>query len=184
MQFDRAISLLCQEKEFKAGFKFHHVWEKMKDVEKFAPHHGDSSSQVNSQDSSSPNLSSFSINLSDDGSPTPTSSQRPIGIKKAKLKRKQNDDSTAAIEVLTRQNEELMAMMRRKAERRELQDERKIMMMDINTISDPVARTYIESERAKYMQKRADQALSNNISDGFGGYFNDLGPSNNNLGDY
>lgn len=127
----------------------------MKDIEKFAPNHGDSSSHLNSQEqetpvlSSSPGLSSFSINLSDDSSPSPTSSQRPIGVKKAKLKRKQNDDSTTAINLLTRQNEEMMEVMKRKNEMRELREERKIMMIDINTISDPVARAYIESERTK-----------------------------------
>ncbi|OIT33347.1 hypothetical protein A4A49_65692, partial [Nicotiana attenuata] len=94
----KCASLLMQDPNFKKGFKFDHVWDMMKDFEKFndvdfgrtkARKHGStyvsSESEAPTPDSplvSSPNLSSFSLYLNEDVAGEATSAQRPIGVKK------------------------------------------------------------------------------------------------------
>lgn len=88
-------------------FIYDHVWPILKDMEKFSgdvivnPRGvGARSSHVNldssqsdayepeSPVSGSPEIQSFSINLSSDENAAGTSSKRPLGIKKSKLKKK------------------------------------------------------------------------------------------------
>ena len=97
--------LIMEDANYKKGFKFDHVWNIMKDFEKFKDHvstrrgksYMKNVNYVSSNESDdptpqspapdSPNLSSFSINL-DDTILGGSSCDRPIGIKKAKLKKK------------------------------------------------------------------------------------------------
>ncbi|KAK1365303.1 NAM-associated domain-containing protein [Heracleum sosnowskyi] len=98
----RAKVLLKQDKKYDKGSKFDHVWDILKDTEKFGDDHSNAtpyhqtqtsnfvSSQANSPatespTSASPGLSSFSPNINDtsvDG----CSNQWPIGVKKGKRK--------------------------------------------------------------------------------------------------
>ena len=101
--------LFMQEPKYKRGFKFDHVWnivknfEKLKDnvpnarqaARKQSQHENVDLSQSDSHTlecpiSASPGLSSSPPTLNDDNVGG-TSSERPIGVKKAKLKRK-NDE--------------------------------------------------------------------------------------------
>ena len=93
-----------QDGHYKRGFKFDHVWHIVKDFEKFKDYSHTSrqfNKVVNESSGSetptpdfglpaSPSLSGFSIDLnaSDGGG---SSSGRPIGVKKAKLKRKKEE---------------------------------------------------------------------------------------------
>nr|XP_016512269.1 PREDICTED: uncharacterized protein LOC107829311 [Nicotiana tabacum] len=104
----QAKTLLMQDPNFKIGFKFDHVWDMMKYFEKFSDvdfgrtkvrKHGSTyvSSESEARTPSSPlvsfpNLSSFSLKLNEDVAGEATSSQRLIGVKKAKLKRKIDED--------------------------------------------------------------------------------------------
>ncbi|KAK3211052.1 hypothetical protein Dsin_015758 [Dipteronia sinensis] len=105
----QAKILLTQDKKYKKGFKFDHVRPILKDFQKFTDNDSvtsafrrQSGNFVSSQEDSptlesptsvSHGLSSFSLNITNDdfgGS----SSQRPIGVKKAKLKRRAEDDNS------------------------------------------------------------------------------------------
>ncbi|EFH42060.1 hypothetical protein ARALYDRAFT_918072 [Arabidopsis lyrata subsp. lyrata] len=100
MQFNQAKEMLMQDQNFKSGWKFDHVWNIIKNFEKFKDGatptrkvsnlcgfgYTSSESENPTPDSvtqASPGLSSFSLNLDDEddiigGSP----SQRPSGVKK------------------------------------------------------------------------------------------------------
>ncbi|KAK1383898.1 NAM-associated domain-containing protein [Heracleum sosnowskyi] len=112
----RAKVLLEQDKKYDKGFKFDHVWDILKDTEKFGDDHSNVtpyhqtqtsnfvSSQANSPStesptSASPGLSAFSPNInytSVDG----CSNQRPIGVKKAKGKRKVDDQTSVIVDTI------------------------------------------------------------------------------------
>ncbi|KAK4729959.1 hypothetical protein R3W88_022947 [Solanum pinnatisectum] len=84
-----------QEPTYKKGFKFDHVWNLMKDFEKFkdidtGKKKESEAPSPTSPIVSSPNLSSFSLNLNENFSDH-TSSERPIGVKKSKLKRSKDE---------------------------------------------------------------------------------------------
>ncbi|XP_073294526.1 uncharacterized protein [Primulina huaijiensis] len=102
---NRAKDLFMQDADFSKGFKYDGVWYIMKDMEKFSsdinPMNAPARMHVTSLDSSqsdsqtsntpiscSPGLPPFSINLSSDENVGGTSSQRPLGVKKSKLKKK------------------------------------------------------------------------------------------------
>ena len=121
IQLNQAKLLLAQDPHYKRGFKFDHVWPILKDIEKFASTTADNvayrvegqrgnlfSSQsdgpsVKSPGSASPNLSSFDLNINEDGIGG-SSSERPIGVKKAKGKRKKDEQLSRIIQ----QNEQLV----------------------------------------------------------------------------
>uniref|UniRef100_M1DYK3 No apical meristem-associated C-terminal domain-containing protein n=2 Tax=Solanum tuberosum TaxID=4113 RepID=M1DYK3_SOLTU len=105
--------LLMQEPTYKKGFKFDHVSNLMKDFEKFKDI-DTGKKKVRGQDStlqssesearspsspivSSPNLSSFSLNLNENFSGHCTSFERPIGVKKSKLKRSKDEGLSSAM---------------------------------------------------------------------------------------
>ena len=105
MQYDRVGELLRQNPNFTKGFKFDHVWPILKNMEKFTENvnmpplsykrNSDSSQSDNSDPDSpipaSPVISSFNVNLTDDDigdAVRGSSSQRPTGVKKVKLKKK------------------------------------------------------------------------------------------------
>ncbi|KAK9096323.1 hypothetical protein Sjap_021820 [Stephania japonica] len=102
----KAKILFMQDAKYKKWFKFDHVWHIMKDIEKFkdnvstARHmyrepNYDSLQSENDFDSpctKSPGLSPFTSLDELDDNPVANSSRRPIGVKKAKLKRKTSGD--------------------------------------------------------------------------------------------
>ena len=122
MQFDQAKVMLMEDPKFKTGWKFDHVWNIIKNFEKFkdgatsarqvspSPCFGYASSKSENPNSdnhsqASPGLSSFSQNLDDGddiigGSP----SQRPTGVKKSKSKRKIDDQTSTVINTLEEGN--------------------------------------------------------------------------------
>ncbi|KAL2484391.1 hypothetical protein Adt_29147 [Abeliophyllum distichum] len=120
---NRAKTLLAQDDKFKKGFKFDHVWSLLKDTEKFG-HDSNrklpdcqwqsvnfASSQSESPTSESPNsvslgLSSFSLHINEQNFGG-TSTERPIGVKKAKGKKKTEEENTIVIETIREQNRQL-----------------------------------------------------------------------------
>uniref|UniRef100_A0A0D3E7F5 No apical meristem-associated C-terminal domain-containing protein n=1 Tax=Brassica oleracea var. oleracea TaxID=109376 RepID=A0A0D3E7F5_BRAOL len=115
---ENAKNLLMQDPKLKKGFKFDQVWLLMKDIPKFSDNVNIGipdieSDTVGSPASQSPGISSFSINLSshDGGS---NSSQRPIGPKKAKLKRKLSEGNTSSMDNVVSVNEQNSRFLERK----------------------------------------------------------------------
>ncbi|XP_073304652.1 uncharacterized protein [Primulina huaijiensis] len=168
--------------------------------------------------SGSPGLPSFSINLSSDENAGGTSSQRPLGVKKSKVKKKRDDNVLELIstmkeghhnlinvlqkgstelqqsyemKLLVLQNEQLkLANQQKKFETRQqqialatLQEENKVLYMDLSTIGDLEMREIVRKERAKILIKRNEEH-GQHENDTFGKYFGDFGGSGSNLGDY
>ncbi|XP_017248002.1 uncharacterized protein LOC108219195 [Daucus carota subsp. sativus] len=201
---NRAKVLLEQDKIYDKGFKFDHVWEILKDSEKFGDDHSNAtpyrqtqtsnfvSSQANSPatespTSASPGLSSFSPDINDlsvDGS----SSQRPIGVKKAKEKRKVEEHTSAIIDTIKEEQRQVIEilkknsadrqqnyeiqMLRAQNEKRKLDmapylAENKILIKDLNSIDDPILREHFRNEQLKILQKRSthDQAAPHGFHD-------------------
>ncbi|XP_059298710.1 uncharacterized protein LOC132051587 [Lycium ferocissimum] len=116
-----------QDPNYKKDFKFDHVWDMMKDFEKFkdvdagskkvrkqGSSYISSESETPTPDSplvSSPNLSSFSLNLNEDVAGDSTSSQRPIGVKKAKLRRKIEEGFSSAMQMVQSENNRLVELL-------------------------------------------------------------------------
>ncbi|KZV34705.1 hypothetical protein F511_00607 [Dorcoceras hygrometricum] len=103
----RAKELMKQDDNFKKGFKFDHVWSIMKDMEKFTASSNPSRNPIqrsveifdspqsdtqatDSPKSASPGFSQFELNLSNENIGG-SSSQRPLGVKKVKLKKKKDE---------------------------------------------------------------------------------------------
>jgi hypothetical protein len=203
-----------QEPKFKKGFKFDHVWHIVKDFEKFKDDVPTARQVIRSQNasydssqsdnptpespiSSSPGLSSFSPNLDDDVF-CGTSSQRPIGVKKAKLKRKNDEQMSSALNNLREENRQLMEMLKKTNLDRQKQmdiqlqnlafkekkEENKILLRDLNAIADPNVREYFRAEQLKIIQKRSQQQGPSSAANIFGEYFNDIGGSGTDLPDY
>ncbi|XP_031255851.1 uncharacterized protein LOC116113824 [Pistacia vera] len=124
----QAKMLLAQDKSYKKGFRFDHVWPILKDIEKFTdnvnvaevfqrPTGSFVSQESETPTSMSPqsvscDMSSYSLNINDEdigGS----SAQRPIGVKKAKLKRKNNEEVSNQIETIQEENRQLAAIFNR-----------------------------------------------------------------------
>ena len=82
-QMDQAKVLLSQDEKFKKGWKFDHVWNIIKNFEKFQD--GASSARQTSRGSSCPQESE---NPTPESARHPSPPERPIGVKKAKLKKK------------------------------------------------------------------------------------------------
>ncbi|CAA7022082.1 unnamed protein product [Microthlaspi erraticum] len=136
---NQAKMLLRQDVKYKTGFKFDHVWPILKGIEKFASNHTSRTtafqeerrnvmSSQSFQDESSPShgMSSFDLNMSSEET-TFNSSQRPIGVKKAKKQQQSSDQFKQMME----QSDKL-----------------------IKAISKG-CRAYIENEREKILKRRA-----------------------------
>ncbi|KAK2634885.1 hypothetical protein Ddye_029677 [Dipteronia dyeriana] len=148
------------------------------------------SSQEDSQTPESPTtvypeLSSFSLNISsDDGGGS--SSRRLIGVKKAKSKRRVEEQNSTAFNTLKERQEKFLEFSNRNAMQRErLNDilerkmeyrELKIMMIDLNTITDPNKREFVNQQQLKIAAKRAEQQDkgSQNASGSFGYFFSKI----------
>lgn len=203
----RAKILLAEDSLYRKGFKFDHVWHILKDCEKFSglnptptPNPEPTIQRPSSTDEDiGPNLSSFAINSTDEEMGA-TSSKRPIGIKKAKGKRK-HDEGIAKI---IQQNNILVDLIKKRnddAERKlhlaEYKEENKILLKDLNSISDPNLRDFVRGEQIRIMQKRTQEQRSTpqnrgnedegqgsqNNMNSYGQYFDYLGGNINNLSD-
>ena len=216
MQLHRAKELFMEDSKFKRGFRFDHIWPIVKDFEKFKDNvptarevsrrqstNYDSSQSDNptpqSPLSASPGLSSFSPNFNDDDFGG-TSSQRPVGVKKAKLKRKKDEQMPSTFNKITEQNEQLMEMLKKTSLDRQAQldiqrenlalrkmkEENKILLQDLDAITDPRLREFLRAEQEIIMQRRSQQHQqgSSSATNAYGNYFDNLGGSGTNLPDY
>ncbi|CAH8337103.1 unnamed protein product [Eruca vesicaria subsp. sativa] len=180
---EKAKKLLLQDPKLKKGFKFDHVWVMMKDVPKFTSNVNISipdtlnteSNTFGSPTSQSPKMPSFSINLSsDDGG----SSSRPIGSKKAKLKRKTTEGNNMVADTLISSNEQILDFLKesatsrdknhemielrmkneaRKLALKEVKEENKILLKNLASIGDINTREYIRSEQERIIRKRRQE---------------------------
>ncbi|XP_042460398.1 uncharacterized protein LOC122043898 [Zingiber officinale] len=107
---------------------------------------------------SSPHVSSFNLNITDSDSGG-TSTKRPIGVKKAKLKRKNEQQFSKMVS----QNDELVAALDRSTNVAMFKEENKILFKDLNTIADPIMREFIRGEQVRIMQKRTENEKSQSI---------------------
>lgn len=198
-----------QDPKLKKGFKFDHVWVLMKDIPKFTDNVNvgipdNESESLGSPTSQSPGLSSFSINLNNDDGGS-NSSQRPIGSKKAKLKRKLDQGNNSSTATTVSSNEEILSFLKENATTREknyemaqlriqnqakklalkeIDQENKILLTSLSSIDDANTREFIRSEQARIIQKRREQQQSPSTPNFYGPYFGDLGGSGSNLPDY
>ena len=134
--------------------------------------------------STSPGLSSF------------TPSKRPIGVKKAKLKRKNDDHESSVVDSIETSSNRLIDRLdkasldrqvafdieREKIAMKKDRDEWKIIMKDLNSIADPNVREYVRAQQIKIIQKRNQQEQGS--ASNFGNYFIDIGHSGPDLPDY
>ncbi|XP_074557037.1 uncharacterized protein LOC141813024 [Curcuma longa] len=172
----RAKALLAQDPKYTKGFKFDHVWDILKDIEKFGTDNmntasmqsrrqtanvGSSEQQFSEEEfrtPSSPCVATFDLNItsSDSGG---SSSKRPPGVKKAKMKKK-NDDQIAKVININAQLVEAMnastAATTKMTDAMIYKQETKILFKDLNSISDPMMRDYIRNEQIRIMQKRME----------------------------
>ncbi|CAH8389175.1 unnamed protein product [Eruca vesicaria subsp. sativa] len=162
----------------------------MKDVPKFTSNVNISipytlnteSNTFGSPTSQSPKMPSFSINLSsDDGG----SSSRPIGSKKAKLKRKATEESATSRD----KNHEMIELRMKNEERKlalkEVKEENKILLKNLASIGDINTREYIRSEQERIIRKRRQeqQEQPSSVTKNLFG-FEDFGASGGDLPDY
>ncbi|XP_042396798.1 uncharacterized protein LOC121986939 [Zingiber officinale] len=141
------------------GFKFGHVWSILQGIEKFNSDNikaastrvqrqtaqADYSQSYNLEKDvyspSSPHVSSFNLNITNSDSGD-TSTKRPIGVNKTKLKRKNEQQFSKMVS----QNDELVAALDRSANVAMFKEENKILFKDLNTIVDPIMREFIRGE--------------------------------------
>ncbi|KAK2654704.1 hypothetical protein Ddye_014560 [Dipteronia dyeriana] len=130
---------------------------------------------------------------SQEDSPTPES---PTTGEVSKIKRRVEEQNSTAFNTLeerqekflefsnrnTMQRERLNDILERKMEYRELKN----MMIDLNTITDPNKRDFMNQQQLKIAAKRAEQQDkgSQNASRSFGDFFENLQGPGNGLPDY
>ncbi|KAH6782406.1 hypothetical protein C2S51_007699 [Perilla frutescens var. frutescens] len=193
---ERANDKMRDNAEYPNGFKFDHVWSMMKiflQVE--TTRHEEST-----LGSSNPSQSSFSTFSTDDDNMINEDflSQRPYGVKKSKLKKKQNEDAASFEKMLKEESEKLRELIAKsqaqraedalfKKEKHELKKtmrEDNILMLKLDMIAEPDRHEYFRSQQQQILQKRkeAEQANSSNFT--MFGNFSDLGGSGSGLSDY
>ncbi|KAL8505135.1 hypothetical protein ACS0TY_016373 [Phlomoides rotata] len=113
-----------------------------------------------SSSSRSPELSSLSLNLSDENAGA-TSSKRSNVVKKSNLKRKRDKHLSAIIKMYEVQSQMLqnlltgeIEMQKRELELIELRREDKFLFLNLESISDLRIREYLRVEQRKVMLKR------------------------------
>ncbi|KAG8390428.1 hypothetical protein BUALT_Bualt01G0082300 [Buddleja alternifolia] len=115
-------SLQCRYSDIEAGVK--RLLHSIKHVESQNPSWASEETIVNNQSPNcgTPNstgFSQFSVDLNDDDDNVGgSSSQRPIGVKKAKLKIKVEEERSKDLDKLKAQNEEVVELMKKAAEDR------------------------------------------------------------------
>ena len=195
-----AKELMMADPKYAKGFKFEHVWEILKDFNKF-----NCKSQKNREDTfpssqsdtpvpesplSPDSTPSFPINLSDD-SGSGSASKCPMGVKKSKLKKKEGENFSHFVNSLLDSNQKMQTLFEEStAINTELQQKKtvelqrandfaqwdadnKILMMDTSLIPNAASRLYFEQEQARILQKRANGHPPNDFN--FGSYFPDMG---------
>ncbi|XP_019253819.1 PREDICTED: uncharacterized protein LOC109232505 [Nicotiana attenuata] len=202
-----------QDPNFKKGFKFDHVWALMKDFEKFnngnverkktrkqnyAYISSDSEARVpDSPCVSSPNLS-FSVNLNEDVAGDSTPSQRPSGVKKAKMKRKindgfmkivesQNNRIVEAMNSATERQKETNDIEREKIRLKELKYDCKIMSMDVVLFWIQFVVNICGKNNNIIMYKRSQQPQQSQPQQSsvpFTQYYNNFGVPENDMSHY
>ncbi|XP_042425914.1 uncharacterized protein LOC122013753 [Zingiber officinale] len=156
---NRAQMLLVQDPNYSKGFKFRHVWSILQGVEKFnSDNVKAASTRKDIYSPSSPHVSSFNLNITDSDSGG-TSTKRPIGVKKAKLKRKNEQQFNKMVS----QNDELVAALDRSTNVTMFKEENKFFFKDLNTIANPIMREFIRGEQLRIMQKRTENQKSQSI---------------------
>lgn len=195
--------LFMQEPKYKKGFKFDHVWNIVKNFEKFKDD-VPTARQVGRRQSQSMNFDSSQSDNPTPESPISTSPglssfttpERPIGVKKAKLKRKNDDHSSTVADSIDTNTHQLLDRLdktnldrqvaldieREKIAMKKDRDEWKIIMKDLNSIADPNVREYVRAQQIKIIQKRNQQEQGS--ASNFGNYFTDIGDSGSDLPDY
>ncbi|WMV11608.1 hypothetical protein MTR67_004993 [Solanum verrucosum] len=216
--------LLMQESTYKKGFKFDHVWNLMKDFEKLKDINtgkkkvrGQGSTLQSSESEapsptspivSSPNISCFSLNLNENFSSHYTSSECSIGVKKSKLKRSKDEGLSSAMKLFETKNNRLGKMLSKSAtskqqdgkrldkyiKAKEFRDETKILMKNLETISDPNISDYLQREPQRILEKRNRQSLpqsqsqsqpqSQQFSESYPNFFSNSAKSENHLPDF
>ncbi|KAF8111218.1 hypothetical protein N665_0076s0206 [Sinapis alba] len=137
---NQAKQMLMEDPKFKSGWKYDHVWNIIKNSEKFedgvtygrkisdscgfeSTYSDSENPTTNSEIQASPIVSSFSINLRDKDyiiggslSQQPIDgslSQRPIGVRKTTMKRKSDDQTSAVIKILKEGNNQLLEQLKK-----------------------------------------------------------------------
>ncbi|XP_028552077.1 uncharacterized protein LOC114579983 [Dendrobium catenatum] len=210
LRLDQAILLFARDEKFKAGWKFEHVWNIIKNFEKFQDGNsnagkasrmssfGYASSEsenltLDSGKQQSPGLSVFSLNLDDEEyNICGSQSERTIGVKKAKLKRKIDEEMSTFIKTLEDGNKQLIEQLKKTSAQRqqhlelqnknyalkELKEENKILFQDLSSIQNPDVREFFQAEQARILEKRFEQQQHQQqppSSSSFGQYLSDLG---------
>lgn len=214
---NRAKALLMEDKKYeRVGFQFEHVWPILKDQEKWMDNANidvitqrgrnnffDESQSQESPTAKSSSMSSFAVDLNTDEDDfganfgNTTSSSRPVGRNKEKMKRKQDDEKKKLMEMLQKNSELLESyqanylgkkeklighfeshakarddLARQKLNFRREREETRIMEKDLNSIYDPNEREYWRSRKAEIMENRArhlemQRSSANNIHGNF-----------------
>ncbi|XP_062104825.1 glutathione S-transferase T3-like [Humulus lupulus] len=175
---NQAKMLLAQDPKYNRGFKFDHVWPILKDIEKFTNDNTSAPIRIQEEDrnftspqsyshgvqssaSASTGMNSFNLNVNDDEITT-NLSKRPIGVKKAKEKQKSDDQfkklmeqNQKLVEVIEKGNSERNEIRRQKVELAKMKEENKILFTDLNSISDPEFRQFIQNEKRQIYKRRA-----------------------------
>ena len=173
--------LLAPDQKYTKGFKFDHVWSILKNCEKFTNDNTNSparfqqqgryfnSYQSGSSDFESPTsaptgMRSFDLNMNDEEVPI-NLSERPIGVKKAKGKQKSDeqfkklmDQSQKLVDVIEKGNFERNELLRQKVDVARMREENKILFTDLNSITDPEFRQFIQGEKRKIYRSRAQKS--------------------------
>ncbi|KAL8521313.1 hypothetical protein ACS0TY_011737 [Phlomoides rotata] len=203
----RANELFTQIKGYEDGFKFDNVWHILKEyLEAQAQSHIGVSSDLDEnmrEYPNSPNSSTppFTVNLSDDNNfGGSSSSQRPEGVKKSKLKRKQDEEMSNFLQSLKGKNEKFrelfensaaksdcgLDVLQKKVEaeqeknriRQQVRDDN-IMLINPDSIKDPKRHASMKSEQQLIMH----MTNTSNVFDMFG-QFPNLGGSGSGLSKY
>ncbi|CAA0842335.1 Unknown protein [Striga hermonthica] len=218
-RIEQAERLFEQDPKYKDGFKFHHVFRLFKEFGKFddnvsqpRPRRRDFDTLNDSSESDvpydgqptpeSPGLSSFSPQQSDDGVGG-TSSQRPMGAKKAKLKKKNEDQFCQYFQTLNAKSDTIVDLLQKADERQNVQlqlqkqqidlqkkrDEDRILMIDLNSLTNPMIRRHWEQKQMQILQEREieqqqSQATQPSSNTGQFGFLDDIGHDGGNLNDY
>ncbi|XP_009611802.1 uncharacterized protein [Nicotiana tomentosiformis] len=110
---------------------------------------------------SSSNLLSFLLNLIEDLAGDSTSSQQPIGVKKATLKRKIDEGFSSAMKMVQSENNRLVELLAksnadrqrdmeikdRSLKLKEFKEENKILLSNLDSIDDPNIHEFIRQEQ-------------------------------------
>ncbi|XP_062119194.1 uncharacterized protein LOC133832933 [Humulus lupulus] len=119
------------------------------------------SSGFKSPTSAPTGMSSFDLNMNEEEVPI-NLSKRPIGVKKAKGKQKSDEQfkklmyqSKKLVNVIENGNFERNELLRQKVDVARMSEENKILFTDLNSISDPEFRQFIQSEKRNIYRSRA-----------------------------